>query len=233
MLESPQHPILGPLSHLTSPSHAPPVWRTYSAAEELTNTLTHAIGCPLTIFAVMRLLKNSKTSSSSRRHFWALVIYGVSLFSVFLTSMLYHGTREKWLKGIFQMGDHFAIFLLIGGSYTPFCLGPLWQGCGLTLFLFVWIAAVAGILGKLFFWDWFLTISLPYFLSLGWSGVVAAFSMFRALPVRSSVLVCVSAAIYSGGCFFFVRDAPYDHAVWHLCVLAGSTAVYIAVGQFM
>jgi hemolysin III len=147
--------------------------------------------------------------------------------------MLYHGTTVKWLKGIFQMGDHVAIFLLIAGSYTPFCLIPLWNTCGLLLFIFVWAAAIAGIVGKLFFWDWFLRISLPYFLSMGWSGAMAGYSMFRALSKRSTAYILICAILYSGGCYFFVRDDPYDHAIWHICVFTASIAVYAAIQEFI
>jgi hemolysin III len=210
-----------------------PVWRTYSATEELVNTLTHGLACPLILILIIRLLFRENKTQFTHRRFWSIVVYGLSSLMVFVTSMLYHGTRKKSLKRIFQTWDHTAIFILIAGSYTPFCLIPLWQSCGIYLFSFVWLAAVVGILCKVFFWDWFLTVSLPYFLSLGWSGVIASWSAAQALTWTSISFVIVGGVVYSLGCYFFVNDRPYDHAIWHICVLVGNLAIFFAMCQFL
>jgi hemolysin III len=207
-------------------------WRTYSAKEQLVNCLTHAIGCPITVILSIRLLRRIDPWSFPRQ-FWSALTFEVSSFLVYFTSTLYHGVTHKRLKEILQIADHMAILLMIAGAYTLFGLVPLWDNWGIPLVVFVWIITIVGIVGKLFFWEFFLRISLPYFLTLGWSGLIAFWGIFKALSPLCIKLMLLCAAFYSSGCYFFQRDDPYDHTVWHVSVLFGGLAVHGAVCQFL
>src|SRR5690606_36070998 len=93
----------------------------YAVAEEITNSLTHGLGCALSVVILVLLLAFASTQADS----WKIVsfaISGTSLILLFLASTLYHGVRHPELKRIFKIIDHCAIFLLIAGTYTPFLL---------------------------------------------------------------------------------------------------------------
>jgi hemolysin III len=215
------------------PPSAPSIsatWRTYSASEQLANCLTHAIGCPITVYQSILLLRRIDPSSCPRE-FLAALAFELTVFLVYFTSTLYHGVTHKRLRAILQIGDHLAILLMIAGAYTFVGLVPLWRSCGVPLAVFVWALTAVGVVGKLFFWELFLRISLPYFLTLGWSGIFAAWAIFKAVSLLCVALIFASAAFYCLGCFFFQRDDPYDHTIWHVCVLLGGLSVQAAVFQ--
>jgi hemolysin III len=209
------------------PNH--PEWRVPSMKEEIVNCVSHGIAAPAAIYVTYLMLDRLGPDSDPRR-FWSIVVYGVSLFLVFLLSALYHGFAPiPAAKRALQCGDHISIFLIIAGSYTPFALGPLWELSGLRICVFVWATALVGIVGKLFFFEWFLKISLPYFLGMGWAALFAARDIIRAFSRISLSWILAGAIMYTVGCFFYSRDKPYDHTIFHGFVLLGSAFTYMSV----
>jgi hemolysin III len=209
------------------PDH--PEWRVYSSAEEIVNCVTHGAAAPAAIYLTLSLMRRLGPGVEPRV-FWALIVYGMSLFFVFTASALYHGFfRRPAIKRMMQYADHVGIFLMIAGSYTPFACGPLWAGTGLRVLIFAWVTALVGIVGKLFFFEWFLKISLPYFLGMGWAAIFAVRDMIKTFPVITIVYLAAAGISYTAGCRFFVRDAPYDHALFHICVLLGCAFMHLAI----
>ena len=118
--------------------------------EEFANALTHGLGTLLAIAGLVILT----VFSALRGDAWHIVsfsVFGVTLVILYLASTLYHSfTREK-LKILFRKFDHMAIYLLIAGTYTPFCLTVLNNWIGWTLFGVVWGSAILGIIVKAFY----------------------------------------------------------------------------------
>jgi hemolysin III len=204
-----------------------PARRIPTYAEELANSITHGVGSPLSVAATIQLIR--RIPSSNPRLFWSVIVYGLSLFFVYTLSTIYHSVRRPSLKRLFQYGDHISIFLLIAGTFTPFALGPLWQSSGSTMLWWIWSAAAVGILGKLLFWDWFLKISLPYFLAMGWMCMLVVHDIVRTFPGAALVWLFVGGVCYTVGCLFFVKDRAFYHAIWHVFVLLGSAAHMVSV----
>lgn len=193
----------------------------YSRREEFWNTLTHAIGALLGVAGLLVLLSNN--SHKSPYSTISILVYATSLILLFTASSVYHAVRtEKW-KRIMRKADHISIYLLIAGTYTPVSLISLIDHSGWTIFCTVWIIAAVGGLLKLFYtgkYEWF---SLLLYLLMGW---LIIFDIGTLIDVQSTiglVLLGTGGACYTiGTVFYAIKKIPYNHAIWHLFVLAGA-----------
>lgn len=196
--------------------------------EERLNAITHAIGFLLSIPALVFLILKGVREGTGI----ALVsytIFGASMLLLFLTSTLLHSMPVK-VKSFFAILDHSAIYVLIAGTYTPFMLITLKGTLGWTLFGIIWGLTLLGILFKVFYIHRFARLSLALYLIMGWLIVFAIKPLYLALPPQGLWLLVIGGLLYTAGAYFFMtRRVPYNHAIWHLFVMAGSAAMYFSV----
>lgn len=122
----------------------------YLIVNEVLNAVTHGIGVGLSIAGlVILLVKGAKMGSPI--HVVSYAIYGATLILLFLSSTLFHSLIFTKAKTVFQVFDHSSIYLLIAGSYTPFCLTVIKGPLGWGLCLAVWALAIAGVIYKSLF----------------------------------------------------------------------------------
>lgn len=201
----------------------------YSLAEELANSISHGLGAALSVAALTLMVVVSVAADDG----WKLasaIVYGTSLVLLFLASTLYHAIRHDAAKGILRLIDHCAIYLLIAGTYTPFLLISLRGAWGWTLFAIIWSLALFGIFFKLQFQHRFPRLSLLTYILMGWLIIVATSEMLAKVPSGALWLLLAGGLVYSLGAIFYAWDRlPFNHAIWHLFVLAGSTCHFLAV----
>ena len=121
-----------------------------TSGEELANSLTHGLGVGLSIAGLVVMVVAAARHGTARDVVGA-AIFGSMLILLYLMSTLYHALRGPKVKLVFKVFDHSAIFLLIAGTYTPFCLSSLGRtrpAWGWTIFGLVWGLAVLGITFK-------------------------------------------------------------------------------------
>lgn len=188
---------------------------------------THALGTALAIGALVAMVLVAdgevfRTVSAS--------VFGGTLVLLYLSSTLYHATSCERRKPLLQALDHACIYLLIAGSYTPLTLVALRGPWGWSLFGIVWMMAFGGVLlktlsrGKRDSW-W----STALYIVMGWLAVIAWGPMIRALPVAGVAWMVAGGLCYTLGVIFFSwRRLRFNHAIWHLFVLAGSACHVIA-----
>jgi hemolysin III len=203
----------------------------HSAIEEWLNSISHGIGAVLSVVGVLVLIVLA--SLAAHVDPWKIVgisLYGVTLVLLYTASTLYHGVRHPRLKRVFQHLDHCAIYLLIAGTYTPFLLVNMRGTTGWTLFAIVWGLALAGIACKLAWPHRFTVLRVTIYLVMGWLIVFASGEMSASLPTAGIALLAAGGITYTLGVIFFAISAiPFNHAIWHLFVLGGSTCHYFAV----
>lgn len=201
----------------------------YTNCEEIANSITHGIGALLSIAALIALLLHTSGYGDS----WQMAsftIYGVSLFTLYLASCLYHSVRGEKLKKIFRHFDHSAIFLLIAGTYTPVLLIAMRGPWGWTLFAMIWIMAVAGLIYELICLGRYKWISLAIYIAMGWLAIIAIKPMMVMLPDGLLHWIVFGGLLYTGGIVFYVwKRLPFNHAIWHLFVLGGSTLHFVGI----
>jgi hemolysin III len=206
--------------------------RPQSRREELVNVAIHGSGLAASLVGLPPLIRLANAHGDG----WQIVactVFAASLVVLYAASTLYHwlppSPAKRWLRLI----DHLAIYLLIAGSYTPFTLGVLRGTWGWTLFGLVWGLAAVGILHKTFLGFRFPRLSTLMYLGMGWLAVVAIGPLAQALPTAGLALLFAGGLCYTMGVVLFARDhLPYRHALWHVCVVAGSAFHYAAVLRY-
>lgn len=203
-----------------------------SHREEIASLVTHAIGL---VFSIVALIVMVVLSSGEILKIISAVVFGSSLVALYASSTLYHFfTTPRW-KARFQVFDHICIYLLIAGSYTPITLITLRGAWGWSLFGVVWAMAIGGVLMKTV-WSgrknhW---ISTALYLLMGWLIVFAFGPLLRQMPAGGIGWLVAGGLAYSLGVIFFAWERlPFNHAIWHVFVVAGSVCHVLAACLFI
>lgn len=213
----------------TKQAAAQAVAATYTLGEEIANSLSHGAGVLFGIFALLLLVLKSIQMDDTLR-IVAFTIYGASMVALFLASTLYHAIPVPRAKQVLKLVDHCAIYLLIAGTYTPFLLLTLGDTFGAVLMVVIWSLAVAGIVFKIFFLHRFHNLSLAMYLGMGWLAILASYQLLAAMPHTGIALLLGGGILYSLGTIFYRVDRiPFNHAIWHLFVLAACVLHFLAL----
>lgn len=197
--------------------------------EEKFNAITHLVGAVLALVGTVVLIVLAASGGDA----WKVVsvsIYGATLVLLYTFSSLYHSLRGK-AKIILRELDHHGIYLLIAGSYTPFCLVTLRGSLGWTLFGVVWGLAILGSLQELIFKSGARILSVVIYVVMGWVAILAMAQLKHALGAAGFAWLLAGGLFYTIGIVFYVVDTRFRHAhgIWHLFVIAGSASHYIAI----
>ncbi|MCC9272920.1 PAQR family membrane homeostasis protein TrhA [Enterococcus aquimarinus] len=206
--------------------------RNYLILNEILNAVTHGIALGFSIAGlVVLLVKGAQLGSPV--HIVSYAIYGSTMILLFLFSTLFHSLMFTRARTVFQVFDHSSIFLLIAGSYTPFCLISIQGWLGWTLFVFIWLIAIAGIIYKS------LTlhqkepnpkISTMIYIVMGWLCLIAFYPLVQSLGVRGTALLASGGIAYTFGTIFYrLKNVPFMHVVWHLFVMLGAGLIYFSI----
>jgi hemolysin III len=141
----------------------------YSPKEEQFNIWSHGLGFVASVVGTVLLLARALDNSDPTFAVSAAV-YGASLLTLYAASTLYHSAQKPKLRNRLNIFDHAAIYILIAGTYTPFCLITLAGKVGWILFACVWSFAVAGVILKLFFTGRYDTLSTLMYVFMGYTG---------------------------------------------------------------
>jgi hemolysin III len=201
----------------------------YTLGEEIAHAVTHGVGLLFSIAGLTMLV----VDASLRGNAWHVVgcaVFGASLVLLYAASTLYHAIHHPGAKRVFQRLDHSAIFLLIAGTYTPFALVSLHGGWGWTLLSLIWGLAVLGIVLQQTLRTGAPRLSFVLYLVMGWMAVVALEPLLRALHPDGLRLLLLGGGAYTLGALVYAWSRlPYNHAVWHVFVMAGSVCHFACV----
>ena len=201
----------------------------YSVGEEIAHAVTHGIGALLSI-AGLAVLVSFSVLYGDAWHIVSSSIFGFTLIVLYSASTLYHAIPHPDIKSILQKVDHSAIYLLIAGTYTPFTLVNLRGEWGWSLFAVVWLCALTGIVLELAVKKRREWLSIGLYLAMGWVIVVAIEPLMSSVATGGLVLLVLGGLCYTLGVVFYVwYRLSYNHAIWHVFVLAGSTLHFFAV----
>lgn len=201
----------------------------YPLKEEIINVISHLVGLVLSI-AGLALLATFSGIYGSVWHIVSFSIFGASMVTLYLASTLYHFSKKKSRRRKLNVFDHAAIYALIAGTYTPFCLVTLNGSLGWVLFGITWGLAVAGIIFKIFYIDRFPKFSTISYVAMGWVAVIAAKPLVDLLSTGALTLLLVGGVCYTiGATFYSFNKLNYNHAIFHFWVLAGSVLHFISV----
>ena len=202
---------------------------TYSKIEEKLNIWSHALGLLASIIAFPFLMKKAFSYSD----FWEIgsfIIYACSLIILYAASTFYHAAKKPKKRRTLNIFDHAAIYVLIAGSYSPFCLVALESNLGWYMFIAVWFFALTGIVLKLFFTGRFDKISTAMYLLMGWQVLFFIKPLIAALTSFGLNLLIAGGIFYTVGAILYsIKKMPYNHATFHVFVLLGSLSHFLAL----
>lgn len=172
------------------------------------NGLTHLIGAILSFVALIAMIIKSYLEKSSFVTFCSVLFFGISMILLYSASSIYHSVigSKKVIK-ILKRLDHSMIFILIAGSYAPFCLVALNGSIGLNLFLAVTICAVLGIGFKLLWITCPKWLSSTMYIGIGWFAIFAIYPMSRVLPGIALFWLVIGGIMYTiGGIIYAFKN---------------------------
>lgn len=210
--------------------HATEHTKRYTTGEEIANAVTHGVAALMSIAGLAILVGFAVAYSGSPTVITAVSVFGASMIFLYVASTLYHAIPNPKAKRILQQLDHSMIYVLIAGSYTPFCLVTLEGATGIALCIAVWAIALAGIAlqGVLIKKSKWLN-SLLY-LAMGWLVILVIEPLIENLANGGLWLLTAGGLSYSLGVIFYIwKSIPYSHAIWHVFVFAGTVLQFLAV----
>lgn len=210
----------------------------FTKLREPVNGLTHffaAIVAAIGLIALVILGWHSLVKEVS------LSIYGASLILLFAASSTYHmiKARPKIIE-ILRKLDHSAIYLLIAGTYTPFCVimfAGFWKWGLLTI---IWSLAVIGIITKMFILKAPRWLTAGVYIMMGWLCLAAIGEMLQVLPIGAMVWLVIGGVVYTLGAVVYITKTfnffPGKfgfHEVWHIFVILGALAHFISIAVYI
>ncbi len=209
----------------------------FSKQEEAANAISHFMGAALSV-AALSLMVIQSARYGNAWHIVSSAIFGVSMIMLYLSSGMTHYLQQGPYKNLFFSLDKIGIFFLIAGTYTPFALVTLKGAVGWTIFGIEWFGAIAGsvmiLLKPVNFEKGVNTFSVVIYAVMGWLIIFAIGPVMRAMPTTGWVLIILGGIFYTIGIFFYKKcNFKHHHLVWHLLVMAGTTAHFFAIYFFV
>lgn len=205
----------------------------YRLDEEIANAITHGLGTFLAIAAlVILVLRASHYAPEGQKAYYitSFCIFGFSMIFLYLMSTLYHSLLKTKAYPVFERLDHSAIYVLIAGTYTAYCLTALRGSVGWWIFGLIWGLAAVGISLYAVFGSKLRVISVFTYILMGWIIVLAANPLRAVISNKSWTLLLAGGIVYTiGAIVYALRKIRWTHPVWHLFVMGGTTLHFFSV----
>ncbi|MDY2728235.1 MAG: hemolysin III family protein [Candidatus Onthovivens sp.] len=226
----------------------------YKLSHELWNSISHGLGAILGIISlIICLLKvintgydgylppsNQLSYESFVCKITSIIIYSLSLIITYTISCIYHALKKNNGKRVMRVIDHDTVYLLISGTYTPFCLVSLRHtslygvipNCGYIIFALVWILVTIGIVFNSININKFKVLSFVMYICAGWTIIFAAKEVLDVTGFNGFMLLLFGGISYTLGSILYGLGGKYSvwfHTVFHFFVLAGSVLQFISI----
>jgi len=205
----------------------------YSENEEKLNVLTHAFGLLMSIIGLPFLVIKSFHFNG----FWkpiSIVVFGISLVILYAASTFYHASKDPKIRRNLNIFDHAAIYVLIAGTYSPFTIIVLEGSLGWIIFGCTWAFALVGIILKLFYTGRYDKLSTIMYILMGWQIILVINPLIGVFSPEGLRLLFAGGVFYTVGALIYSsKKIKYNHAVFHVFVLLGSTSHYLCVYNYI
>ena len=200
----------------------------YTLGEEIFSSVAHGVGALMAIAATVLVIVFAALNNNPRGVVGG-AIYGATMIILYTMSTLYHSLTAKRAKRVFRVIDHCSIFLLIAGTYTPYCLCTMWESGGLGILIAIWSCAILGIVLNAINLEKFKTVSLVFYVVMGLAILLKIKDLVTLIHPMGLMFMCVAGAVYILGIIFYLWKVKYMHAIWHLFVLGGSICFFFSI----
>ena len=200
---------------------------------EFLSALTHGIGLFLAVIGTILLVTKAVTTHEQVRVI-SFAIFGAALITLYAASTLYHTFYNAKFARIFKIMDHSGVYILIAGSYTPYCLVAIGGLQGTILLAAILGLSLLGIILKVWFVGRFKVVETVIYVVLGWLCITAAGPLLAHLGTVGFGLLLAGGLAYTlGAGIYLIHNLPYQHVIWHIFVMLGSLSMFLSVYFFV
>lgn len=205
------------------------------------NGISHLVGAVLSVAALIAMIIKASLSYGGAQEIVAILIFGISMFLLYSTSATYHMVKasDKVIAYLRRL-DHSMIYVLIAGSYTPFCLISLRGNKGWILFIIISIMAIAGVLFKMIWFNSPRWLSTMFYIGMGWTAVFVISPLATAISQTGVFLLLFGGVLYTiGGIIYAIKPNFLKfknlgfHEVFHIFILLGSLSHFLCIFMFV
>lgn len=203
----------------------------YTKGEEIFNAVSHIVGGALGLVALIMLLIFAYPNAG---YMAAVAAFGISVILLYTMSALYHFLPRGGGKKVFRIFDHCTIYLLIAGTYTPFCVIALGLSTtGIVIIVIEWVLAVLGITGNAIAMNNKIIkgFSMAFYCIMGWLILIAFGELLQNLTIAEFILLLAGGLAYTLGIIFYAlgKKIKYFHSIWHLFDVAGTALQFASL----
>ena len=205
------------------------------------SSITHLIAGGLSVIALVLLItKQLVIGNVNEMLFISSIIFGISLILLYFTSGIYHAisaTKEKTVRMMKKL-DHSMIYILIAGSYSPFCLYVLPKKVGIPVFAILWIIALVGITLKITWINMPRVLSTALYIGMGWVALFVIKDLYLNLVPQAFFLLVLGGVLYTiGGVIYAIKKPNFKnwnfHDIFHIFTMLGSLAHFLLVFMYL
>lgn len=205
------------------------------------SSITHLIAGGLSVIALVLLItKQLVIGNVNEMLFISSIIFGISLILLYFTSGIYHAisaTKEKTVRMMKKL-DHSMIYILIAGSYSPFCLYVLPKKVGIPVFAILWIIALVGITLKIMWINMPRVLSTALYIGMGWVALFVIKDLYLNLVPQAFFLLVLGGVLYTiGGVIYAIKKPNFKnwnfHDIFHIFTMLGSLAHFLLVFMYL
>ncbi len=211
----------------------------YTRVEDILNSATHALGVPLSIFAII-ISAIKIHDGATAAEITGIIIYGLCMALLYFGSAFYHGLKPGFVKQVARVLDHSNVFLMISGSLTAFFLLGVFdydRKQAVVFCILSWVGALTGIFLTLMDQERFKKVQMVMYIFLGWLSLFSMKTIYDnyttgkiiiTLFVVGGVVYMLGAAVYGIG-----KKKRFVHSLFHIFVLAGTVIQFIGIYNYL
>ncbi|WP_066873952.1 PAQR family membrane homeostasis protein TrhA [Clostridium mediterraneense] len=205
---------------------------------EPVNGFTHLAGAILSLIAlIIMITKVTYINENMTLSLISVIIFGISLILLYSASATYHLTiSSENVIAFLRRLDHSMIFILIGGTYIPFCILALQGNLRIIFTSIIVIATIAGVLFKMIWFNCPRWLSTSIYIAMGWVSIFIIAPLYSAISLAGILWLALGGILYTiGGVIYAVKPKFLEfkhlgfHEIFHIFILLGSLSHFISV----
>ncbi|MGL6108385.1 PAQR family membrane homeostasis protein TrhA [Romboutsia sp.] len=210
-------------------------------AREPINGFTHLGGAIVFFAGLLALIIKTTLTTPSVVNIGAVIIFGISLVLLYAASATYHlvVATDKVIEFLRKI-DHSMIFILIAGSYAPYCLIGLGGFRGWTMFIIIGTIGICGVLFKMIWFKCPRWVSTCIYIGMGWMAVLVIGPLYQTIPLGGIFLLVLGGLFYTiGGIIYGIKPKSLKfknlgfHEIFHIFILLGSICHFLSVFKYV